>query len=128
MLIFLCLLNKFSMAGKILFPDEFMEWQAENQNFVDKCIELENMPYFDEESQKYSCYPLLERGPCRDDEWFVISESSSDFHAKCEKKLCQQNEFLHEVYYNGRCEVIKTSQKVCANLKMWLLPNLYGKG
>jgi len=53
---------------------------------LDKCLNKDMMPYYGSEE----CYPLIEQGPCAENEWFVLNSKLNDTvlpYAHCETAL-----------------------------------------
>jgi hypothetical protein len=85
--------------------------------------------FHNDTSQKYSCYPLLARGPCDEGHWFLASPPSDDnsleatVAGECKERPCRDNS---QILYRDQCIRVGTSS-VCQR-GMELLPNIFGEG
>ena len=120
---------EFTFAKDILFPSEYEELLQNEKydKFLEDCLDQEMMPYQDPISGNFSCYPLLEQGPCNANEWFVLVKNSTNFDAHCKKRPCE-NDINELVLFNGECEIVGGPKQVCSDKTMQLFPNPYGEG
>ena len=116
---------------------------------MDGCTPFDEMPYFNESSNSYDCFPTLDVGPCKPKEWFVLDknnpryaicveqkcacgpvlEDSYDYGDGEEESECQDN--INEQGYNyidfyGEC-LESRATKPCP-FGQWLVPDVYGVG
>ncbi len=87
------------------------------------------MPYFNKTLGKYECYQILERGPCKGNEWFVLDPELAEAEipfARCLSIPCNGNQDLVQVQGSETCVVIK-DDSVCEK-GAHIMPNPYGLG
>ena len=106
---------------KFIYPEEYEEIKA-----WERCPEDELVPFYT--NGTYSCFPLLEIGPCEENEWLILTENSDDMEAMCSERECESSEITEEIMFKGKCEIIEDPYVACPFSNMWLLPNPHGKG
>ena len=60
----------------IFFTEEMVEEYKLYKLWLDNCTQFDEMPYYDETSETYDCYPIMSVGPCTPGEWFVLNENN----------------------------------------------------
>ena len=126
----------------------------EYQKWLDGCTPFDEMPYFNISANTYDCYPILDIGPCKPKEWFVLNKDNPRY-AKCVDQKCACGTVLPEYSYNDDYEnVVYDSESQCFNniqeqgyiyvefngecneikdtkpcpFGQWLVPDVYGVG
>lgn len=57
------------------------------KQWLDNCTQFDEMPYYNETSETYDCYPIMSVGPCTPGEWFVLNENNPK-RAICVEQSC----------------------------------------
>lgn len=126
------------------------------KQWLDNCTQFDEMPYYNETSETYDCYPIMSVGPCTPGEWFVLNEnnpkraicveqpcacqpvvdySSTDYSEiqpeldsdDCEFRYDDDNlVYYTHVEYEGKCQEIRDPSS-CPPLQE-LLPSPFGIG
>ena len=121
----------------------------EYQKWLDGCTPFDEMPYFNESTNSYDCFPTLDVGPCKPKEWFVLDKNNPRY-AKCVEQKCACGPVLEDSYdykdgedesecqdnikeqgynyvdFDGEC-LESRSTKLCP-FGQWLVPDVYGNG
>jgi hypothetical protein len=92
---------------------------------LDFCTDHDQMPFYDQNYGEFLCYPLLEQGPCKDGEWYILNENLLQPVATCAKRPCNGSTELIP-YIDGTCEVLYYGAKCPPGME--LLPTPFGKG
>ena len=74
------------------------------------------------------CFNILEQGPCSEDKWFVLSNTTFPVNGLplglCDQNPCNNSELF--VFYNNSCELEFTQGPCGKNMELRL--NEYGNG
>ena len=129
--------------------------EKEYEKWLDGCTPFNEMPYFNESSNTYDCFPVLDVGPCKPKEWFVldkdnpqkaickeqkcacgpVSEYSYDYENESDDShLDSEAECTNDIEKNGYnfldfnddCFEVKDTQP--CPFGQWLLPDSFGDG
>ena len=89
-----------------------------------------DLPYYDIDTDEYICYTLFEKGPClNENEWLVAKPISSGIPlAECEIKKCKGE----EIFYDNQCWKMflnkeQYNEMLCGKSKVMVL-NPFGEG
>ena len=90
------------------------------------------MPYFNKSLHTFQCYPILEKGPCEPNYWFVLNADTLH-EAHCVEQPCDifdydysDNIVYNDVMFDGSCHEIQDTE-ACPDGQE-ILPNPYGQG
>ena len=113
--------------------------------WLDSCALLEKMPYFNESTNVYDCYPIYDFGPCKPKQWFVLNKDDPE-HAKCVENECacgpvdeyydyeNEEECINNIQeqghiyvdFKGKC--FEAKDTIPCPFGQWVVPNEYGEG
>ena len=74
-------------SPNIFFTEEMVEEYKLYKQWLDNCTQFDEMPYYNETSETYDCYPIMSVGPCTGGEWFVLNENNPE-RAICVDQQC----------------------------------------
>ena len=145
-LVFICTFTIASCVPAFFFPDQFEKLY---ETWLDTCTENEEMPYFNKSLNTFQCYPILEKGPCEPNYWFVLdAETPHEAHCVEQPCACEESDNLFDlgndtnsngepacifdydysdkVMFDGSCHEIRDTE-ACPDGQE-ILPNPYGQG
>ena len=73
----------------------------EYKRWLDGCSPFDEMPYFNISTNAYDCFPILDVGPCKSKEWFVLNKDNPRY-AKCVEQKCAcgpVSDYSYDSYY-----------------------------
>ena len=71
----------------ISFTEEMVGEYKLYKQWLDNCTQFDEMPYYNETSETYDCYPIMSVGPCSPGEWFVLDKNKPE-QAICVEQKC----------------------------------------
>ena len=92
-------------------------FKQDYQFWLDYCTKNDEMPFFNETLNDYTCYPILSNfGQCEPNYWFVLDENQPN-RAVCAKQPCNDNlqeleyeekyseyeDFSYKILFDGEC-------------------------